>query len=125
MFDSVDNPLYYADIYSFLIRVGGKIRRYDKKGVYAIVADTATAVTALSLDDIDIDIAENATQDVTATATPSGESANTRWMISDPDVATISATIGASVTVTGKSAGQAVLKATNGAQEVLAIVTVS
>jgi hypothetical protein len=82
-------------------------------------------VTALSLDDIDIDVAENATQDVTATATPSGESANTRWSISDANVATISANQGASVTVTGKAAGQAVLKATNGAQEVLAIVTVS
>lgn len=125
MFDSVDNPLYYADVYSFLIRVGGKIRRYDKKGVYAIVADTATAVTALSLDDIDIDVVKNATQNVTATATPSSESANTRWSISDPDVATISAAIGATITVTGKAAGQAVLKAVNGTQEVLAIVTVT
>ena len=125
MFDSVDNPLYYADIYSFLIRVGGKIRRYDKKGVYAIVTDTATAVTALELDDTSISVAKDATQDVTATATPSGESANTRWSISDPDVATISASIGATVTVTGKAAGQAVLKAVNGTKEVLAIVTVT
>ena len=37
MFDSVDNPLYYGDIYSFLVRCGGAIRRYDKKGVYAII----------------------------------------------------------------------------------------
>jgi uncharacterized protein YjdB len=125
MFDSVDNPLYYADIYSFLIRVGGKIRRYDKKGVYAIVADTATAVTALELDDTSIDVAKDATQDVTATATPSGESANTRWSISDNTVATISAAIGATITVTGKAAGQAVLKAVNGTKEVLAIVTVT
>ena len=125
MFDSVDNPLYYADVYSFLIRVGGKIRRYDKKGVYAIVADTATAVTALELDDTSIDIAKDATQDVTATATPSGESANTRWSISDNTVATISAAIGATITVTGKAAGQAVLKAVNGTKEVLAIVTVT
>lgn len=38
MFDSVDNPLYYGDIYSFLVRVGGTIRRADKKGVYALIA---------------------------------------------------------------------------------------
>ncbi|WP_444339406.1 hypothetical protein [Phocaeicola plebeius] len=41
MFDSTDNPLYYGDIYSFLIRVGGTIRRKDKKGVYALVQDEA------------------------------------------------------------------------------------
>ena len=39
MFDSPGNPLYYGDIYSFLIRVGGTIRRNDKKGVYALVQD--------------------------------------------------------------------------------------
>lgn len=37
MFDSTDNPLYYGDIYSFLMRAGGHYRRYDKKGVAAIV----------------------------------------------------------------------------------------
>lgn len=37
MFDSLNNPLYYSDIYSFLVRVGGAKRRTDKKGVYAIV----------------------------------------------------------------------------------------
>lgn len=42
MFDSTDNPLYYGDIYSFLIRVGGTIRRNDKKGVYALVQDAAS-----------------------------------------------------------------------------------
>ena len=36
MFDSTDNPLYYGDIYSFLMRVGGSRRRYDKKGVLLI-----------------------------------------------------------------------------------------
>ena len=126
MFDSIDNPIYYADIYSFLVRTGGKIRRYDKKGVYAIVTDTATAVTALELDDTSIDLAAEGTQLVTATATPSGESANTRWSVADPSVASISATKGASVTVTaGAAAGQTVLKATNGTQEVLAIITVT
>lgn len=42
MFDSTDNPLYYGDIYSFLVRVGGTIRRNDKKGVYALVQASAT-----------------------------------------------------------------------------------
>lgn len=41
MFDSMDNPTYYGDIYSFLVRVGGAIRRNDKKGVYALVQDAA------------------------------------------------------------------------------------
>lgn len=41
MFDSTDNPLYYGDIYSFLMRVGGARRRYDKKGVATIVEATA------------------------------------------------------------------------------------
>lgn len=41
IFDSMDNPLYYGDIYSFLIRVGGTIRRSDKKGVYALVQAAA------------------------------------------------------------------------------------
>ena len=38
MFDRVDDPLFYGDLYSFLVRVGGAIRRNDKKGVYAIAA---------------------------------------------------------------------------------------
>lgn len=42
IFDSMDNPLYYGDIYSFLVRVGGAIRRNDKKGVYALVQDATT-----------------------------------------------------------------------------------
>lgn len=33
MFDDTGSPTYYGDIYSFLVRVGGSIRRYDKKGV--------------------------------------------------------------------------------------------
>lgn len=125
MFDQTNNPLYYGDVYSFLVRVGGAIRRYDKKGVYAIVTDTATEVTGLSLDDTAIDIAKDGTQEVTATATPSSESAGTNWYIDDESVATIDKTVGASVIVTGVAAGQTVLKATNGKKEVLAIVTVT
>ena len=42
MFDSMDNPTYYGDIYSFLMRVGGSYRRYDKKGIY-VIAEAASA----------------------------------------------------------------------------------
>ncbi len=42
MFDRVDDPTYYGDIYSFLMRVGGLYRRYDKKGVCAIVEAAAS-----------------------------------------------------------------------------------
>ena len=125
MFDQVNNPEYYGDVYSFLVRVGGAIRRYDKKGVYAIVTDTATEVTGLVLDDTDIDIAKDGTQDVTATATPSSESAATKWEVIDNTIATIDKATGASVTVTGVAAGQTILRATNGKKEVLAIITVT
>ena len=43
MFDSVSNPTYYGDIYSFLIRTGGAKRRADGKGICAIVEGVATA----------------------------------------------------------------------------------
>lgn len=125
MFDQIDNPLYYGDVYSFLVRVGGAIRRYDKKGVYAIKTDTATEVTGLSLDDTDIDIAKDGTQEVAATATPSSESAATQWEVIDETIATIDKAVGASVTVTGVAAGQTILKATNGKKEVYAIITVT
>ncbi len=125
MFDKADDPTYYGDIYSFLVRVGGVIRRYDKKGVYAIVTDTATAVTALALDDTAIDLAVEGTQEVTATATPSSESAGTQWEIIDSEIATIDKAVGAAVTVTGVSAGSTILKAKNGSKEVYAIVTVT
>ena len=40
MFDSVSNPTYYGDIYSFLVRTGGAKRRTDGKGIFAIVEGT-------------------------------------------------------------------------------------
>lgn len=125
MFDRVDDPLYYGDVYSFLVRVGGTIRRYDKKGVYAIVTATATEVTGLVLDDTNIDVAVAGEQEVAATATPSSESAATKWEVIDENIATIDKATGASVTVTGVAAGQTILKATNGKKEVLAIITVT
>lgn len=124
MFDQMDNPVYYGDVYSFLVRVGGAIRRYDKKGVYAIVTDTAASVTGLALDDTSIDITGNGTQTVNATATPNTESALTEWEIGDESVATLSAASGASVVVTGVAPGTTWLKAKNGGQEAMAIVTV-
>lgn len=42
MFDSMDSPTYYGDIYSFLMRVGGSYRRYDKKGIL-VIAEAASA----------------------------------------------------------------------------------
>jgi len=125
MFDQVNNPEYYGDVYSFLVRVGGAIRRYDKKGVYAIVTAPATEVTGLVLDDTDIDVAVAGEQEVAATATPSSESAATKWEVVDETIATIDKATGASVTVTGVAAGQTILKATNGKKEVLAIITVT
>lgn len=41
MFDDSESPLYYGDIYSFLVRCGGCISRSDKKGVAAIVGISA------------------------------------------------------------------------------------
>lgn len=37
MFANEDNPLYYGDLYSFLVRAGGKAMRENKAGVCAIV----------------------------------------------------------------------------------------
>ncbi len=41
MFDNVGDPTYYGDIYSFLLMSGGRIRRNDGKGVFAVVEDAA------------------------------------------------------------------------------------
>lgn len=40
-FEHEGDPTYYGDIYSFLIRCGGRIRRSDNKGVWAIVQASA------------------------------------------------------------------------------------
>lgn len=37
MFDDQGNPQYYGDIYSFLQRAGGRVRRADAKGVLGII----------------------------------------------------------------------------------------
>lgn len=41
MFDNVGDPTYYGDIYSFLLRMGGRNRREDNKGIVSIVQATA------------------------------------------------------------------------------------
>lgn len=41
MYSSLNDPSYYGDIYSFLVRTGGSHRRYDKRGVALLVEDTA------------------------------------------------------------------------------------
>jgi len=41
MFESSKNPLYYSDIYSFLVRAGGRPMRAGVEGLLAIVQDTA------------------------------------------------------------------------------------
>jgi hypothetical protein len=40
-FEDLGNPQWYGDIYSSLLRLGGRIRRKDGKGVLAIVQDAA------------------------------------------------------------------------------------
>ena len=40
-FENLGDPTFYGDIYSALIRLGGRIRRNDGKGVIAIVQDAA------------------------------------------------------------------------------------
>lgn len=41
MFERLNDPQFYGDVYSFLVMYGGRIRRADGKGVYAIVQDAA------------------------------------------------------------------------------------
>lgn len=41
-FENLGDPTYYGDIYSALVRVGGRIRRSDAKGVLAIVQAATT-----------------------------------------------------------------------------------
>lgn len=41
MFGKEDDPTYYGSIYSFLLRAGGTIMRYDGAGVIALVQDEA------------------------------------------------------------------------------------
>lgn len=42
-FENEGDPTYYGDIYSFLVRAGGRIMRNDKKGVMALIQGTPVA----------------------------------------------------------------------------------
>ena len=42
-FENEGDPTYYGDIYSFLVRAGGRILRSDGRGVMAIVQGTPAA----------------------------------------------------------------------------------
>lgn len=42
-FENEGDPTWYGDIYSFLVRAGGRIRRSDEKGVVALIQATAVA----------------------------------------------------------------------------------
>jgi len=42
IFELTNDPTYYGDIYSVLVRMGGRIRRNDLKGIVAIIQDSAT-----------------------------------------------------------------------------------
>lgn len=42
-FENEGDAMYYGDIYSFLVRAGGRIMREDKKGVVALVQGTPVA----------------------------------------------------------------------------------
>lgn len=41
-FEDLGNPTYYGDIYSSLVRLGGRVRRNDNKGIAAIVQAATT-----------------------------------------------------------------------------------
>lgn len=41
VFERVGDPTYYGDIYSVSVRMGGRVRSIDEKGVIAIVQDAA------------------------------------------------------------------------------------
>ena len=36
-FENLNDPLYYGDVYSTLVRAGGRVRRNDGYGVAALV----------------------------------------------------------------------------------------
>ena len=40
-FEKIGDPTYYGDVYSLSVRMGGRIRRADAKGIIAIVQDAA------------------------------------------------------------------------------------
>lgn len=41
LFQNVNDALYYGDVHSVLVMAGGRVRRSDAKGIYAVVQDAA------------------------------------------------------------------------------------
>lgn len=41
LFQDLNNPLYYGDIHSLLLMAGGRVRRGDGKGIYAVTQDAS------------------------------------------------------------------------------------
>lgn len=73
MFDNTDDPTYYGDIYSFLMRAGGAPRRYDKKGIALIVEDTASAAQTPTIQgDDSLSVAATSGSNVRTYATSNG-----------------------------------------------------
>lgn len=66
MFGKEDDPTYYGDVYSFLLRAGGSIMRKNGRGVVAIVQDTAeenyVAPATFSTRGIDVNTGQPITQ---------------------------------------------------------------
>lgn len=72
MFDNMDDPTYYGDIYSFLTRVGGSPRRYDKKGIYVIAEATYVPVNPTISGDDSFNVPATAGNSVRTFATSNG-----------------------------------------------------
>ncbi len=47
-FENQGDPTYYGDIYSALVRMGGRVRRADQKGIMVIAQDLVTAAWVAS-----------------------------------------------------------------------------
>jgi len=89
MFDKLDDPTYYGDIYSFLMRVGGARRRYDKKGVAVIVEANAPAEQAPTITgDDSIEVPATSGSNVRTYATSNGAAVTAE---SDAEWLTVSA----------------------------------
>ncbi|MBR1467477.1 MAG: BACON domain-containing protein [Bacteroidaceae bacterium] len=73
MFDKMDDPTYYGDIYSFLMRVGGSHRRYDKKGICVIAESAVTEESGLTIEgDESLHLTAEAGSNVRTYATSNG-----------------------------------------------------
>ena len=108
-FQDVDSPTYYGDIFSALVKMGGRCRRQDWKGVYAIKQYNTSPAAALSF--VPTALAENllaAGEAVNLIVTASGA-----FTVSIPEAATwlTSQISGNGVILTAAASGVAVRSA--------------